>query len=105
MENNTSSNKLQNNSTKMDFCNLTDLQKELLKIPLKINLEMADPLLVENYLKELFAGKISKHKLIEAIKEGSGGRFGSSYRLDFQEISRWVYRKIEDDNKLKRGSI
>jgi flagellar motor switch protein FliM len=82
---------------------LSDIQKELITVTELIDLPICDIMLAEEKLKEMFEGKISKAKLLNAIKEGALGKYGSSYRLDIQEIGRWVFQSIKNEKEANNG--
>ena len=75
---------------------ISDIQKELITLTELIDLPICDIMLAEEKLTEMFEGIISKEKLINAIREGALGKYGSSYRLDVQEIGRWVFQSIRN---------
>ena len=75
---------------------ISDIQKELITLTELIDLPICDIMLAEEKLTEMFEGIISKEKLINAIREGALGKYGSSYRLDVQEIGRWVFQSIKN---------
>ena len=81
----------------IDPKHLTEIQIVLLEASELIDLPMCNIALAEEKLKEMFEGKISKAKLLNAIKEGALGKYGSSYRLDIQEIGRWVFQSIKNE--------
>jgi len=94
----------QNHLEKVNDYKLSELQKELIQITELVDLPICDILLAEEKIRETFKGT-SQRVVIEAIREGALGKYGSSYRLDIQEIGRWIYKKLEDKDKQKRGSL